>query len=304
MQQEQIIQVQELSKGVESIVAVDWKHPRWVPGACSPQLSWPRGTWARTGELWDASIKCVFSFLLLGFRITSFVIPEPSLTSQTIQEGSRGQPYHPPDIKPLYCVPASMTLLFQESGHKWVFREQPFSCLLGVLADNPLSLSGALLWLAKPALPSPPPPPDPASSLLPLGRWSPDSVSERVGLSLFCLCRLFTRPCRPQAGEGKKAELEPRTAPCWAGSESGRLRFVPSTAWVTSWSLLTQERECPGGQWSPNSRHQLRQEKRPGGYRQQEVSGWEGGLALCLSTLTFSRCGGWLGGRVQGISAF
>ncbi|XP_036129242.1 eukaryotic translation initiation factor 2D isoform X1 [Molossus molossus] len=78
MQQEQIIQVKELSKGVESIVAVDWKHP----------------------------------------RITSFVIPEPSPTSQTIQEGSREQPYHPPDIKPLYCVPASMTLLFQESGHK------------------------------------------------------------------------------------------------------------------------------------------------------------------------------------------
>uniref|UniRef100_A0A452TCL9 Eukaryotic translation initiation factor 2D n=1 Tax=Ursus maritimus TaxID=29073 RepID=A0A452TCL9_URSMA len=78
MQQEQIIQVEELSRGVESIVAVDWKHP----------------------------------------RITSFVIPEPSPTSQTIQEGSREQPYHPPDIKPLYCVPASMTLLFQESGHK------------------------------------------------------------------------------------------------------------------------------------------------------------------------------------------
>lgn len=78
MQQEQIIQVKELSKGVESIVAVDWKHP----------------------------------------RITSFVIPEPSPTSQTIQEGSREQPYHPPDIKSLYCVPANMTLLFQESGHK------------------------------------------------------------------------------------------------------------------------------------------------------------------------------------------
>ncbi|XP_011371256.1 eukaryotic translation initiation factor 2D [Pteropus vampyrus] len=72
MQQEQIIQVKELSKGVESIVAVDWKHP----------------------------------------RITSFVTLEP------VQEGSREQPYHPPDIKPLYCVPASMTLLFQESGHK------------------------------------------------------------------------------------------------------------------------------------------------------------------------------------------
>uniref|UniRef100_A0A8D1MJF4 Eukaryotic translation initiation factor 2D n=1 Tax=Sus scrofa TaxID=9823 RepID=A0A8D1MJF4_PIG len=78
MQQEQIIQVKELSQGVESIVAVDWKHP----------------------------------------RITSFVIPEPSPTSQAVQEGSREQPYHPPDIKSLYCVPASMTLLFQESGHK------------------------------------------------------------------------------------------------------------------------------------------------------------------------------------------
>ncbi|XP_077013726.1 eukaryotic translation initiation factor 2D isoform X2 [Tamandua tetradactyla] len=77
MQQEQIIQVKELSKGVESIVAVDWKHP----------------------------------------RITSFVIPEPSPTSQTIQEGSRVQPYHPPDIKSLYCVPANMTLLFRKSGH-------------------------------------------------------------------------------------------------------------------------------------------------------------------------------------------
>uniref|UniRef100_A0A8C3WB46 Eukaryotic translation initiation factor 2D n=1 Tax=Catagonus wagneri TaxID=51154 RepID=A0A8C3WB46_9CETA len=78
MQQEQVIQVKELSQGVESIVAVDWKHP----------------------------------------RITSFVIPEPSPTSQAVQEGSREQPYHPPDIKSLYCVPASMTLLFQESGHK------------------------------------------------------------------------------------------------------------------------------------------------------------------------------------------
>ncbi|XP_006834127.1 PREDICTED: eukaryotic translation initiation factor 2D isoform X2 [Chrysochloris asiatica] len=78
MQQEQVIQVKELSRGVESIVAVDWKHP----------------------------------------RITSFVIPELSPVSQTVQEGSRDQPYHPPHIKPLYCVPANMTLLFQESGHK------------------------------------------------------------------------------------------------------------------------------------------------------------------------------------------
>ncbi|CAO2623262.1 Eukaryotic translation initiation factor 2D [Lemmus lemmus] len=78
MQQEQIVQVKELSKGVESIVTVDWRHP----------------------------------------RITSFVIPEPSLTSQTVQEGSREQPYHPPDIKALYCAPANTTQLLQESSHK------------------------------------------------------------------------------------------------------------------------------------------------------------------------------------------
>lgn len=61
MQQEQIVQVKELSKGVESIVAVDWRHP----------------------------------------RITSFIVPEPSLASQTVQEGSREKPYLPPDIKSL-----------------------------------------------------------------------------------------------------------------------------------------------------------------------------------------------------------
>ena len=37
---------------------------------------------------------------------------------QTVQEGSREQPYLPTDIKSLYCVPASTTQLFLDSGHK------------------------------------------------------------------------------------------------------------------------------------------------------------------------------------------
>ncbi|EHB11035.1 Ligatin [Heterocephalus glaber] len=78
MQQEEIVQVKELSRGVESIVAVDWKHP----------------------------------------RIASFIIPEPSPNPQTVQEGSREQPYHPPDVRAFYCVPTSMSLLFRESGHR------------------------------------------------------------------------------------------------------------------------------------------------------------------------------------------
>lgn len=75
------------------------------------------GPGPQIGDHQGTGITCAFS-LLLDFRITSFVIPEPSLTSQTVQEGSREQPYHPPDIKSLYCVPANMTQLFQESGHK------------------------------------------------------------------------------------------------------------------------------------------------------------------------------------------
>lgn len=39
-------------------------------------------------------------------------------TGLTVQEGSRKQPCLTPDIKSLCCVPASMTQLFLESGHK------------------------------------------------------------------------------------------------------------------------------------------------------------------------------------------
>ncbi|XP_043820469.1 eukaryotic translation initiation factor 2D [Dromiciops gliroides] len=78
MMKEQIVQVKELSKGVESIVAVDWKHP----------------------------------------SITSFVVPEPSPAAQSVQEDTKEKPHHPPQIEYLYCIPANMTSLFQESGHR------------------------------------------------------------------------------------------------------------------------------------------------------------------------------------------
>ncbi|XP_074078636.1 eukaryotic translation initiation factor 2D [Macrotis lagotis] len=78
MMKEQIVQVKELSKGVESIVAVDWKHP----------------------------------------SIISFDVPEPSPASQSVQEVSKEKPYHPVEIESLYCIPANMTSLFQASGHK------------------------------------------------------------------------------------------------------------------------------------------------------------------------------------------
>uniref|UniRef100_G3WZU7 Eukaryotic translation initiation factor 2D n=1 Tax=Sarcophilus harrisii TaxID=9305 RepID=G3WZU7_SARHA len=78
MVKEEIVQVKELSKGVESIVAVNWKHP----------------------------------------SITSFVVPESSPAAQSVQEDTKEKPYRAPDIRSLYCIPANMTSLFQASGHK------------------------------------------------------------------------------------------------------------------------------------------------------------------------------------------
>ncbi|XP_069800692.1 eukaryotic translation initiation factor 2D [Dendropsophus ebraccatus] len=79
MQQRNILKVKELSKGVESIVEVDWKHP----------------------------------------EIRSFVAPvsEPSASSEDVAGGAE-QVYQPPDIISLYGISAKMLPLFQESGHR------------------------------------------------------------------------------------------------------------------------------------------------------------------------------------------
>nr|XP_020666327.1 eukaryotic translation initiation factor 2D [Pogona vitticeps] len=81
MQQQKVIQVKELNKGVESIVAVDWRHE----------------------------------------SIRSFVVPEtaePELSVQDNKSGDGEQLYHPPEIIPLYGVSSKMAPLFQESGYK------------------------------------------------------------------------------------------------------------------------------------------------------------------------------------------
>uniref|UniRef100_A0A674JL98 Eukaryotic translation initiation factor 2D n=1 Tax=Terrapene triunguis TaxID=2587831 RepID=A0A674JL98_9SAUR len=81
MQQQKIIQVKELNKGVESIVHIDWKHS----------------------------------------DIKSFVVPEVFSAVSTAPESKCGdgeQLYHAPEIIPLYGVSTKMAPLFQESGHK------------------------------------------------------------------------------------------------------------------------------------------------------------------------------------------
>nr|XP_041577171.1 eukaryotic translation initiation factor 2D isoform X2 [Taeniopygia guttata] len=83
MQQQRILQVKELSKGVESIVDVDWKHP----------------------------------------DIKAFAVPEGFSSASAGQDSKsedREQVYHAPEIIPLYGVSTKMIPLFQESGHSLV----------------------------------------------------------------------------------------------------------------------------------------------------------------------------------------
>ncbi|KAL8179072.1 UNVERIFIED_CONTAM: Eukaryotic translation initiation factor 2D [Gekko kuhli] len=81
MQQQKILQVKELSKGVESIVDVDWRHD----------------------------------------SIRSFVVPEIAASESPAQDSKAAdgeQMYHPPEIIPLYGISSKMAPLFQESGYK------------------------------------------------------------------------------------------------------------------------------------------------------------------------------------------
>ncbi|NWI59173.1 EIF2D factor, partial [Calyptomena viridis] len=81
MQNQKILQVKELNKGVESIVEVDWKHP----------------------------------------DIRAFAVPEGLSSASAAQDSKseeREQVYHAPEIIPLYGVSTKMIPLFQESGHR------------------------------------------------------------------------------------------------------------------------------------------------------------------------------------------
>ncbi|KAF7253890.1 Eukaryotic translation initiation factor 2D [Varanus komodoensis] len=81
MQKQKIIQVKELSKGVESIVDVDWRHE----------------------------------------SIRSFIVPETAASELPAEnsKGDDGeQPYRSPEIIPLYGVSPKMAPMFQDSGYK------------------------------------------------------------------------------------------------------------------------------------------------------------------------------------------
>ncbi|XP_032074770.1 eukaryotic translation initiation factor 2D isoform X1 [Thamnophis elegans] len=81
VQQQKILQVKELNKGVESIVEVNWRHE----------------------------------------SIRSFIVPETATSEMSVQDckgDDQEQLYHPPEIIPLYGISSKMAPLFQESGYK------------------------------------------------------------------------------------------------------------------------------------------------------------------------------------------
>ncbi|KAM4795208.1 eukaryotic translation initiation factor 2D [Rhinophrynus dorsalis] len=78
MQQRKILQVKELSKGVESIVEIDWKHP----------------------------------------DVRSFVALSSVPVASESTDGGGEPPYQPPEIISLYGIPTKMLPLFQESGRR------------------------------------------------------------------------------------------------------------------------------------------------------------------------------------------
>ncbi|XP_069094688.1 eukaryotic translation initiation factor 2D isoform X1 [Pleurodeles waltl] len=81
MQQRKVLQVKELTKGVESIVDIDWKH----------------------------------------HDIRSFVVPDmesAGTDSSESKDGSGDPTFQPPEIIPLYGVSQRVAPLFKESGHR------------------------------------------------------------------------------------------------------------------------------------------------------------------------------------------
>ncbi|KAM5202348.1 eukaryotic translation initiation factor 2D isoform 3-T3 [Hipposideros larvatus] len=70
MQQEQIIQVKELSKGVESIVAVDWKHPRKGSVLEGGEVRTIIINYAKKNDLVDADNKKCLEKLQPAYQVT------------------------------------------------------------------------------------------------------------------------------------------------------------------------------------------------------------------------------------------
>lgn len=118
-QQHNLVQVKELTKGVESIVEVDWKNQRWV----EPCLIFFFFFWFRFSSACFTHLTLLVSLWIAKtfFRLRSFSVPEEAGVGETTVLSGEGEtPYHPPEITTLYSVSARLEPLFLDANKRCV----------------------------------------------------------------------------------------------------------------------------------------------------------------------------------------
>lgn len=114
-QQFNLVRVKELTKGVESIVDVDWKNPECVE-------FWPtsKELFVNNFDLTVCPHSLYISSIL--YRLRSFSVPaETDLAAAPSQDGGDVEtPYCPPEITTLYSVSARVEPLFLHANKRCV----------------------------------------------------------------------------------------------------------------------------------------------------------------------------------------
>lgn len=112
-QQHSLVRVKELTKGVESIVEVDWKNPEWAKSCFNLKKSL-----GRNPPTFSLSNPCASPFCTTSTlpRLRSFSVPEEKVGGG--EEEEEEAPYHPPEITTLYSVPARLEPLFLDTNKR------------------------------------------------------------------------------------------------------------------------------------------------------------------------------------------
>lgn len=132
-QQHNLVRVKELTKGVESIVEVDWKNPEWVKHYLKFSNSRLTSTQSRYPFL------LILCLTLILYRLRSFNVPETDVEAASVQDGDGDEsPYHPPEITTLYSVSARLEPLFVDANKRClcVFVSLRFLYVVRILFDR------------------------------------------------------------------------------------------------------------------------------------------------------------------------
>lgn len=120
--QHNLVRVKELTKGVESIVEVDWKNPKWAK-PCLNLKKFLVEIQTHSPPTFRLTSPLLFLFITLTlYRLRSFHVPEETdVDAAPVQDGGEGETlYHPPEITTLYSVSARLEPLFLDANKRCV----------------------------------------------------------------------------------------------------------------------------------------------------------------------------------------